>query len=73
MHNIHYLTIKYLIKNSQKIQNFFDDDYRLKSRLYILIGSELGNLEIEYPIWFPIGLMIWNLITNGIYIREYSY
>uniref|UniRef100_A0A915NU36 polynucleotide adenylyltransferase n=1 Tax=Meloidogyne floridensis TaxID=298350 RepID=A0A915NU36_9BILA len=53
MHNIHYLTIKYLIKNSQKIQKFFDD-YTSKNRLYILIGSELGNLEIEYPIWFPI-------------------
>nr|CAD2169904.1 unnamed protein product [Meloidogyne enterolobii] len=69
MHNIHYSTIKYLIKNSQKIQKFFENQNSSKNRLYILIGNELGNLEIEYPFGFQ--LVLWNPITNGIYIRKY--
>uniref|UniRef100_A0A915N5X5 Uncharacterized protein n=1 Tax=Meloidogyne javanica TaxID=6303 RepID=A0A915N5X5_MELJA len=59
LYDIHYLTIKYLIENSQKIQKFFEeyanteneeDANKSKNRLYNLIGNELGNLEIEYPI-----------------------
>jgi len=66
LHALHYFTIKYLIENSQKIQKFFEeyantedeeDANKSKNRLYSLIGNELGNLEIEYPILIPLGLI----------------
>jgi len=68
LYDIHYLTIKYLIENSQKIQKFFEeyanteneeDANKSKNRLYSLIGNELGNLEIEYPILIPLGLIFY--------------
>uniref|UniRef100_A0A1I8BHN6 Rab-GAP TBC domain-containing protein n=1 Tax=Meloidogyne hapla TaxID=6305 RepID=A0A1I8BHN6_MELHA len=62
MHKINYLTIKYLIKNSPEMrENFEDDDNSSKDRLYKLIGNELGNLEIEYPLCFPIGLSFFEI------------
>ncbi|CAK5046602.1 unnamed protein product [Meloidogyne enterolobii] len=66
MDALHYSTIKYLIENSQKIKDFFEeyantedeeDANKSKNRLYSLIGNELGNLQIEYPILIPFGKM----------------
>nr|CAD2186541.1 unnamed protein product [Meloidogyne enterolobii] len=83
LHALHYFTIKYLIENSQKIKEFFEvyvntedeeDANKSKNRLYSLIGNELGNLQIEYPILIPFGKMAsnyqWNLYNKILLLEE---
>ncbi|KAF7635808.1 hypothetical protein Mgra_00004720 [Meloidogyne graminicola] len=56
LNKINFKSLKYLIKNSEEMYNYFEDYNSSKNRIYNLIGNELGNLEIEFPILFPIGI-----------------